>query len=108
MEPASPGLLFDLLWSDPVPNFERETEPSPYSSLIPRGQLFAHNTKRGSSFYFTYGWSFILDQPFLLAMHSYEAVIKFLQRNNLKGIIRGHEAPDAGYVVQPSGSSFIR
>ena len=28
----------------------------------------------------------------------YEAVIKFLDRNDLLGVIRGHEAQDAGYV----------
>lgn len=33
-----------------------------------------------------------------MAMCSYEAVIKFLQRNDLLGVIRGHEAQDAGYV----------
>ncbi len=34
-------------------------------------------------------------------MGSYEAVIKFLQRNDLLGVIRGHEAQDAGYVQSP-------
>ncbi|KAI0281767.1 Metallo-dependent phosphatase-like protein [Russula aff. rugulosa BPL654] len=82
MEPASAGLLCDLLWADPVPNFGHETEPSPHSSLIPRGQLWGHNTTRGCSFYYTY-----------------EAVIKFLQRNDLLGVIRGHEAQDAGYAM---------
>jgi hypothetical protein len=28
----------------------------------------------------------------------YDAVIKFLERNDLLGVIRGHEAQDAGYV----------
>ncbi|KAF8504454.1 Metallo-dependent phosphatase [Russula emetica] len=82
MEPASAGLLCDLLWSDPVPNFGHESDPSPHSSLIPRGQLWGHNTTRGCSFYFTY-----------------EAVVKFLQRNDLLGVIRGHEAQDAGYQM---------
>jgi serine/threonine-protein phosphatase 2B catalytic subunit len=82
MEPASSGLLCDLLWSDPVPNFGYESEPSPHSSLIPQGQIWGHNTTRGCSFYFTY-----------------EAVIKFLERNDLLGVIRGHEAQDAGYVM---------
>jgi hypothetical protein len=38
---------------------------------------------------------------------SYEAVIKFLQRNDLLGVIRGHEAQDAGYVQSPC-LTFIR
>jgi serine/threonine-protein phosphatase 2B catalytic subunit len=107
MEPASAGLLCDLLWSDPVPNFGHETEPSPHSSLVPRGQLFGHNTTRGCSFYYTYGYSFLPDQSFLMVICSYEAVIKFLQRNDLLGVIRGHEAQDAGYVKSPC-PTFIR
>ncbi|KAI9451336.1 Metallo-dependent phosphatase [Russula earlei] len=82
MEPPSSGLLCDLLWSDPVPNFGHEDEPSPHSSLVPRGQMWGHNSTRGCSFYFTY-----------------DAVIKFLERNDLLGVIRGHEAQDAGYVM---------
>ena len=107
MEPASAGLLCDLLWSYPVPNFGHETEPSPHSSLIPRGQLWGHNTTRGCSFYYTYGYSFLPYQSFLIAICSYEAVIKFLQRNDLLGVIRGHEAQDAGYVQSPC-PTFIR
>ncbi len=38
---------------------------------------------------------------------SYEAVVKFLQRNDLLGVIRGHEAQDAGYVQSPC-PTFIR
>ncbi|KAI0002543.1 Metallo-dependent phosphatase-like protein [Russula compacta] len=82
MEPASSGLLCDLLWSDPVPNFGYENEPSTHPSPVPRGQLWGHNNTRGCSFYFTY-----------------EAVIGFLERNDLLGVIRGHEAQDAGYVM---------
>jgi len=81
-EPGSFGLLCDLLWSDPVPNFGHESEPSQHPSPVPPGQLWGHNTTRGCSYYFTY-----------------EAVIKFLERNGLLGVIRGHEAQDAGYVM---------
>ncbi|KAI9465863.1 Metallo-dependent phosphatase [Lactarius psammicola] len=67
-EPGSFGLLCDLLWADPVPNFGHESEPSQHPSPVPPGQI-------------------------------YEAVIKFLERNELLGVIRGHEAQDAGYVM---------
>jgi hypothetical protein len=53
------------------------------------------------------GCRFFWTKPLLMAMHSYDAVIKFLQRNDLLGVIRGHEAQDAGYVKSP-GSAFIR
>ncbi|KAI0260731.1 Metallo-dependent phosphatase [Gloeopeniophorella convolvens] len=81
-EPGSHGLLCDLLWADPVPNFGHENEPSPHPSPVPPGQMWGHNNTRGCSFYFTY-----------------DAVIKFLERNDLLGVIRGHEAQDAGYVM---------
>ncbi|KAI0300575.1 Metallo-dependent phosphatase [Multifurca ochricompacta] len=81
-EPGSFGLLCDLLWSDPVPNFGHENEPSSHPSPVPPGQTWGHNTTRGCSYYFTY-----------------DAVIKFLERNELLGVIRGHEAQDAGYVM---------
>jgi hypothetical protein len=40
----------------------------------------------------------------LIPVRRYDAVIKFLDRNDLLGVIRGHEAQDAGYV-QPLGST---
>src|SRR6266702_464445 len=54
-EPGSFGLLCDLLWADPVPNFGHETEPSQHPSPVPPGQLWGHNTTRGCSYYFTSG-----------------------------------------------------
>ena len=39
-----------------------------------------------------------------VAVCRYEAVIKFLDRNELLGVIRGHEFQDSGYV-QPSDST---
>jgi len=81
-EPGSFGLLCDMLWSDPVPNFGHENEPSAHPSPVAPGQMWGHNSTRGCSYYFTY-----------------DAVIKFLERNGLLGVIRGHEAQDAGYVM---------
>ncbi|KAN0132335.1 Metallo-dependent phosphatase-like protein [Lactarius tabidus] len=79
-EPGSSGLLCDLLWADPVPNFGNETEPSQHPFPVPPGQMWGHNTERGRSYYFTY-----------------EAVVKFLERNKLRGVIRGHEVQESGY-----------
>ncbi|KAH7908794.1 Metallo-dependent phosphatase-like protein [Hygrophoropsis aurantiaca] len=81
-EPGSSGLLCDLLWSDPVANFGYEHEPSAHGPPLPPGTTFEHNGVRGCSYFFTY-----------------EAACKFLERNSLLGIIRGHEAQDAGYTM---------
>jgi serine/threonine-protein phosphatase 2B catalytic subunit len=84
-EPGSRGLLCDLLWSDPIAGFGHEDERAgapgaPGSaSAIPQGATFLHNQTRGCSFFFTYA-----------------AACQFLERNGLLGIIRGHEAQDAG------------
>ncbi|KAF8218128.1 Metallo-dependent phosphatase-like protein [Mycena galopus ATCC 62051] len=76
-EPGSRGLLCDLLWSDPIAGFGHEEERA-----VPPGTTFLHNATRGCSFFFTYA-----------------AACQFLERNGLLGIIRGHEAQDAGYTM---------
>ncbi|KAH9916748.1 Metallo-dependent phosphatase [Epithele typhae] len=80
-EPASKGLLCDLLWADPIPNFGHEQDPTMGAGLPP-GVPFVDNHTRGCSYYYTY-----------------DAACKFLERNNLLGIFRGHEAQDAGYTM---------
>ncbi|KAF9043876.1 Metallo-dependent phosphatase [Hymenopellis radicata] len=81
-EPGGKGLLCDLLWSDPVANFGHEQEPSSQGLQLAPGTTFLNNQTRGCSFFFTY-----------------EAACQFLDRTNLLGIIRGHEAQDAGYTM---------
>ncbi|KAJ6629337.1 Metallo-dependent phosphatase-like protein, partial [Mycena sp. CBHHK59/15] len=78
-EPGSRGLLCDLLWSDPIAGFGHEDEAG---GAVPPGTTFLHNATRGCSFFFTYA-----------------AACQFLERNSLLGIIRGHEAQDAGYTM---------
>ncbi|KAI9567801.1 Metallo-dependent phosphatase-like protein [Boletus coccyginus] len=81
-EPGSSGLLCDLLWADPVVNFGYEQEASAQGPALPPGTAFENNVMRGCSFFYTY-----------------EAACKFLERNGLLGIVRGHEAQDAGYMM---------
>ncbi|TFK50532.1 Metallo-dependent phosphatase [Heliocybe sulcata] len=72
-EPGSRGLLCDLLWADPIADFDRPSDSTTFG--------FAHNQTRGCSYFFTYA-----------------AVCSFLERNQLLGVIRGHEAQDEGRV----------
>lgn len=81
-EPGSHGLLCDLLWSDPIATYGHEQDPSVHGPGLPIGTTFLHNATRGCSYFFTY-----------------EASCQFLERNHLLGIIRGHEAQDAGYTM---------
>ncbi|KAG6886350.1 hypothetical protein C0992_004468 [Termitomyces sp. T32_za158] len=46
-EPGSHGLLCDLLWADPISNYD-ELDPA----KLPR-EAFVHNDTRGCSYYFT-------------------------------------------------------
>ncbi|KAJ7804492.1 Metallo-dependent phosphatase-like protein [Mycena olivaceomarginata] len=76
-EPGSRGLLCDLLWSDPIAGFGHEDDRA-----VPPGTMFLPNEIRGCSFFYTYA-----------------ATCQFLRRNDLLGVIRGHEAQDAGYTM---------
>ncbi|KAH9942708.1 Metallo-dependent phosphatase [Amylocystis lapponica] len=82
-EPASYGLLCDLLWADPIPNFGHEQDPTyEHPQGVAPGSTFEPNHTRGCSYYFTY-----------------DAACRFLEQNQLLGIFRGHEAQDAGYTM---------
>lgn len=48
-EPPDHGLLYDLLWADPAPNFENE--PAPASGAA--ADSFLPNPARGCSYFFT-------------------------------------------------------
>lgn len=73
-EPPKSGLICDLLWSDPHPNFGRAG----------MRECFMHNEVRGCSFYFTH-----------------HAVRRFLENNSLLCVIRAHEAQHEGYRLYP-------
>ncbi|OBA22115.1 Metallo-dependent phosphatase [Metschnikowia bicuspidata var. bicuspidata NRRL YB-4993] len=69
-EPPTKGLMCDLLWADPVEDYDEDN--------IDR--TFVRNTVRGCSYAYTY-----------------KAACQFLERTGLLSIIRAHEAQDAGY-----------
>ncbi|EJD07740.1 Metallo-dependent phosphatase [Fomitiporia mediterranea MF3/22] len=79
IEPPSHGLLCDLLWADPAPNFGNESDGA-VNGVVP--ESFLPNPARGCSYFYTY-----------------EAVCNFLERNALLGIIRGHEVQQQGYQM---------
>ncbi|CUM66092.1 uncharacterized protein PRCAT00003746001 [Priceomyces carsonii] len=69
-EPPTKGLMCDLLWADPVEEYDDNN----------MDQTFVKNTVRGCSYAFTY-----------------KAACQFLEKTGLLSIIRAHEAQDAGY-----------
>ncbi|KAI9311946.1 calcineurin [Dichotomocladium elegans] len=71
-EPPMNGLMCDLLWSDPAPDFDDETSD----------KLYEANGPRNVSRYF-----------------SFRAVRMFLERNRLFSIIRAHQVQKHGYRV---------
>jgi serine/threonine-protein phosphatase 2B catalytic subunit len=70
-EPPSSGPMCDILWADPMEDFNAENV-----------ELFEENDVRGCSYFF-----------------SYRAALEFLDRNNLLSVIRAHEAQDLGYKM---------
>lgn len=69
-EPPTRGLMCDLLWADPIEDYDEDN----------MDQTFVRNSVRGCSYAFTY-----------------KASCQFLERTGLLSIIRAHEAQDAGY-----------
>lgn len=69
-EPPTKGLMCDLLWADPIEEYDEDTLDQEYIT----------NTVRGCSYAFTY-----------------RAACKFLDRTKLLSVIRAHEAQQAGY-----------
>lgn len=69
-EPPTKGLMCDLLWADPIEDYDDDN----------MDQTFVRNTVRGCSYAYTY-----------------KAACQFLERTGLLSIIRAHEAQDAGY-----------
>ncbi|GMM31490.1 hypothetical protein DAMA08_042350 [Martiniozyma asiatica (nom. inval.)] len=74
LDPPSRGLFCDLLWSDPASDYETSTTKEGASNY------FRQNTdRRCSEFY------------------SFQAVVDFLDKNDLLCVIRGHQPQDKGY-----------
>jgi len=69
-EPPTKGLMCDLLWADPIEEYDEDNIDTEY----------LNNAVRGCSYAFTY-----------------KAACKFLDRTKLLSIIRAHEAQNAGY-----------
>jgi serine/threonine-protein phosphatase 2B catalytic subunit len=96
-EPGSYGLLCDLLWADPVPNFGHRGRAFPES--VPRtawSNVGAQYHTRLLLLFHVKLSIFLSQRSFLIRSCRYEAVVKFLERNELLGVIRGHEVQDSG------------
>eukprot|EP00013_Stygamoeba_regulata_P020855 CAMPEP_0177647066 /NCGR_PEP_ID=MMETSP0447-20121125/10107_1 /TAXON_ID=0 /ORGANISM="Stygamoeba regulata, Strain BSH-02190019" /LENGTH=511 /DNA_ID=CAMNT_0019149637 /DNA_START=139 /DNA_END=1674 /DNA_ORIENTATION=+ len=79
MEPPQNGVMCDLLWSDPMEEYDE----------FEGDDLFFFNDVRSCSYVF-----------------SYEAACNFLDENNLRCIIRAHEAQDEGYRTYKAKDGF--
>ena len=71
--------MCDILWSEPIEDFEQEKGP----------ENFVRNHVRGCSYFYIY-----------------KAVCEFLERNRVPSIIRAHEAQHAGCIRFPVELSF--
>lgn len=69
-EPPTKGLMCDLLWADPVEDYDDDVQE----------RAFVKNSIRGCSYAF-----------------SFKASSRFLDKTGLLSIIRAHEAQDTGY-----------
>lgn len=74
-EPPTKGLMCDLLWADPVEDYDEKDDEEDR-----HGKSFIRNSVRGCLYAFTY-----------------KASCEFLERTGLLSIIRAHEAQDMGY-----------
>lgn len=72
-EPPASGPLCDLIWSDPLEEFGKESSGT---------ANFVVNETRGCGYFY-----------------SFKACCEFLTENNLLSIIRAHEAQDQGYKM---------
>ncbi|ELP84857.1 serine/threonine protein phosphatase 2B catalytic subunit A1, putative [Entamoeba invadens IP1] len=86
-EPPEDGLFCDLLWSDPQDDSDYDQLPF-NQQLKFQNELFDFNTTRGCSYY--YGFS---------------AVRRFLARNDIVCIVRGHEVQKSGCKMNFEGCS---
>jgi serine/threonine-protein phosphatase 2B catalytic subunit len=78
-EPGRDGLLFDLLWADPSDDFGKETDIG----------TFGPNKLRNASVTFTA-----------------KAASEFLESNNLKTIIRAHQAIEEGFKFHRNSNNI--
>jgi len=79
-EPPQMGVMCDLLWADPMEDYD--TNPH-------RSEGFTYNDVRSCSF-----------------QYGYNAVTAFLKRNDLRCIIRAHEAQNEGYRMYKAYDGF--